>query len=146
MHGINIGRWLAGGIVAAIVFFVLEGILGAPFRDRAMAALSQHGLVTDRRAMIICGIIYSLVTGLVLVFFYAAARTRFGPGVGTAVTVALALFAGSMLLALLDFHTQGLYPDDLLVWDGIRGLVEFVVASIAGAWVYKEGAAASTAV
>jgi hypothetical protein len=32
----------------------------------------------------------------------------------------------------------GLYPDDLLVKWGVQGLVEMVIAGVAGAWVYKE--------
>ncbi|HKZ73326.1 MAG TPA: hypothetical protein VJ011_04635 [Steroidobacteraceae bacterium] len=142
MGGINVNRWLAGGVAAGIVFFVLEALLGMLTVDRMTTALAQHNLAMDMRdpTLLAWAALMSLIVGLVLVFFYAAARTRFGPGVRTAVIVAVALSCGSYLIALIGYHMIGLYPDGLLLIWGVQGLVETIVASIVGAWVYREGA------
>jgi hypothetical protein len=82
--------------------------------------------------------ILCLFVGLVLVFFYAAARTRFGPGVRTAVIVSIAMFLGGYLPGLIDDHVIGLFRDVLLAKWGVQGLIEYIIAGVAGAWVYKE--------
>jgi drug/metabolite transporter (DMT)-like permease len=140
MGGINVKRWFAGGVVAGVVFFVLEGLLTIPTMDRMDAALKEHGLVlnTDDPIVLLWALVLSVIMGLVLVFFYAAARTRFGPGVRTAAIVGVVLFCSSYLLNLIGYHLIGLYPDDLLLIWSVQGLVEMIVASIAGAWVYRE--------
>jgi len=84
-----------------------------------------------------------VTAGLVAVFFYAAARPRFGPGVRTAVIVGFALYCGSYLLVLIGYHMIGLYPDDLLLIWAVQGLVETILATLAGAWLYRERTAQS---
>ena len=80
MGGINVPRWIGGGVVAGIV----------------------------------------------------------GPGVRTAVIVSIALFLGGYLTGLIYYGVIGLFSSDLLVKWGVQGLIETIVAGIAGAWVYKE--------
>jgi hypothetical protein len=80
----------------------------------------------------------SLIVGFALVFFYAAARPRFGPGPKTAVIVAVALWVGGYLLNLLGYRMIGLFPAGMLVLWGAIGLVEMILAGILGAWIYRE--------
>ena len=50
----------------------------------------------------------------------------------------MALFLGGMLVQLMGYGMMGLFPTRLLlIWGGI-GLVEMIVVSLAGAWVYRE--------
>ncbi len=140
MGGINVPRWLAGGVVAAIVIYVIEWIMGTNVWATAVnARLTELGLSTSMTAGTFVGFaIMSLLVGLVLIFFYAAARTRFGPGVRTAVIVSIALFLGGYLTGLVYYGIIGLFSSDLLVKWGVQGLIETIIAGIAGAWVYKE--------
>ena len=79
-----------------------------------------------------------IVVGLTLVFFYAAARPRFGPGPRTAIIVAVALWIGGYVLSLLGYQLMGLFPPRLLVlWGGI-GLVEMILAGLVGGRLYRE--------
>src|SRR5882672_28794 len=103
------------------------------------ARLTELGLMADMSSSAFLSYaVLCLLVGLVLIFFYAAARTRFGPGVRTAVIVSIAMFLGGYVPGLIDHHVIGLYPDDMLVKWGLQGLIETVIAGVAGAWVYKE--------
>ena len=86
----------------------------------------------------VMSVLMSLLTGLVVVFLYAAARPRFGPGPKTAILVGVALFLGGMFLSLMGYGMMGLFPTRLLLIWGCIGAVEMVLVSLAGAWVYRE--------
>lgn len=139
MGGINLGRWILGGVVAGLVVWLLEGLSGVLFMDDMQAALEAHNLSMDMSAgVFLISVVVSLLLGLTLIFFYAAARPRFGPGPRTAVIVAVALWISGYLLSLVGYQMMGLFPGRLLVVWGAWGLVEVIVAALAGAWLYRE--------
>jgi len=139
MGGINVGRWLAGGVAAAVVVFALEGVSSVFYLDRMMASLADHGLGMEMSGSATgLTVLESLISGLVLIFFYAAVRPRFGPGPRTAILVAVALWLGGYLLSLVGYQMVGIYPASLLVMWGAVGLVEMIIAALVGGWVYKE--------
>ena len=139
MKGINTGRWLAGGIAAGVLIWLLEGVSSVLYMADMEAAMKAHNLSMEMSAaMVFHTILVSLLAGLVLVFFYAAVRPRFGPGPKTAVIVAVALWSGSMVLSLVGYQMMGLFPHTLLVTWGIVGLVEWILASLLGGWIYRE--------
>jgi hypothetical protein len=82
----------------------------------------------------------TFVLGIVMVFVYAAMRPRFGAGVGTAVIAGVTVWIVAMFASFADV-VLGILPVNLLVLTGCWTLVEMIVASIVGAWVYKEPAA-----
>jgi hypothetical protein len=139
MGGINVGRWLAGGVVAGAVMFVLEGIASVFYMEDIETALAALGLSMEMTGGVwVLAVLVSLLLGLVLVFLYAAARPRFGPGPMTAVMVAVALWAGGYLLTLIGYGMMGMFPTGLLVWWGAVALVEMIMGALAGGWVYRE--------
>ncbi len=139
MGGINVGRWLAGGLVAGLIVWLLEGAASVVYMDQMKAAMDAHGLAMEMTAMTwVLTVAVSLLVGLVAVFFYAAARPRFGPGPRTAVLVAVVLFCGGYLLSIIGYHMLGLFPLRMLVLWGLIGLVELILATLAGAWIYRE--------
>lgn len=73
-----------------------------------------------------------------MVFSYAVARPRFGPGPKTAITVAVALWVGGYLLSLFGYQMLGLFPGRMLVLWGRVGLVEMVLAALVGGWIYLQ--------
>jgi heme/copper-type cytochrome/quinol oxidase subunit 2 len=139
MYGINISRWLLGGLVAGVIMWLAEGAASMLYMADMEAAMAAHGLsMVAGTATFLISLAVSLVAGLVLVFLYAAARSRFGPGPKTAAKMAAVMWLGGYLLSILGYKMMGLFPDRMLMlWAGV-GLVEMVVASIAGAWVYHE--------
>ena len=139
MGGINVGRWLAGGVVAGIVIWLIEGAGSVLYMSEMETALEALGKKMDMGAGTwVMGAVMSLILGLTLVFFYAAARPRFGAGPRTAVIVAVALWLGSPLLSLLGYAMLDFFPRGLLVTWGVVGLVEMILAGLAGGWVYRE--------
>jgi hypothetical protein len=139
MGGINVTRWLAGGVVAGIVMWVIEGASSMLYMEEMQTVMEGLGLSMQMTAgSWIMTILMSLLTGLVVVFVYAAARPRFGPGPKTAVVVAVVLFVGGMLVQLMGYGMMGLFPTRLLLFWGGIGLVEMILVSLAGAWVYRE--------
>lgn len=144
MGGINLGRWLGGGVAAGALMWVCEGLGSLLYAERMEAAMAAHGLVFEESVgMLLTGLAISLVVGLTIVFFYAAARTRFGPGPGTALRVAFALWVGGYVVSLAGYAMLGLFPSGLLVAWGAIGLVEMLLAGLLGAWIYRESAGAS---
>lgn len=143
MSGINVGRWIMGGCAAGLLIWLFEGVASVLYMEEMTAALEAHGLSMEvSPALLALSVLLSLISGLLLVFFYAAVRPRFGPGPGTAILVAAALWLGGYFLSLVGYSMIGLYPGSTLVTWGVIGLVEMVLASILGAWIYREPAAA----
>jgi hypothetical protein len=139
MAGINTSRWLAGGVVAAILIWLLEGAGSLLYMDDMKTALQALGLEFEMNAQTwILSVVVCLISGLVLVFLYAAARPRFGPGPKTAMIMACVMWAGGYLLSLAGYYMLGIYPTGMLVSWGVVGLVELNVAALAGAWIYRE--------
>ncbi len=140
MGGINVNRWLLGGVAAGAVMWVLEGLASVFYMADMEAAMTAHGLAMNMTVTTwVLTSLVSLISGLVLVFLYAAARPRFGPGPKTAAKMAVVFWLGGYLLSLAGYHMMGLFPDRMLVLWALIGLVEMVVAAIVGGWVYREG-------
>jgi hypothetical protein len=139
MAGINTPRVLLGGLVAGVVINIFEALGSALYMEEMQAALEAHDLAFDMTpGMMAVSILMGFVAGFVAVWFYAACRPRFGPGPKTAARVAFVLFLGGYLLAILGYSFLGIYPiRTLILWAGIA-LVEMVLATVAGAWVYRE--------
>ena len=141
MGGINTGRWLAGGVAAGVVVWLIEGAASMLYMGDMEAALRAMGLSMEMTpAVWALTIVMSLIVDLALVFFYAAARPRFGPGPTTAAIVAVGLWASGTLLSLTGYYMIGMYPTRMLVTWGVVGLVEMVIAAMVGGWVYRESA------
>jgi hypothetical protein len=139
MYGININRWLLGGLVAGVIMWLAEGAASMLYMADMEAAMTAHGLsMTAGTGTVLISLAVSLIAGLVLVFLYAAARSRFGPGPKTAAKMAVVMWLGGYLLSILGYKMMGLFPDRMLMLWAVVGLAEMVVASIAGAWVYHE--------
>ena len=139
MSRINLGRVLIGGLLAGVIInageFVLNGVLLAEEMNAAMAALNRPPIAP---AMIIWFVLFSFGFAFVLVWTYAAIRPRLGPGVKTAICAATLCWGLGYLYPNLFFYVMNLFPRNVIILTSIWGLVEVVLAGIAGAWVYRE--------
>lgn len=144
MGGINVARWLASGFAAAVIIFLMEGIASVFYMEEMEASLEALGIAMEMSASNwILAILVSLILGMVIMFFYVAARPRFGPGPKTAILSATVLWFGGTLLSLIGYQMIGLYPTGMLVGWGVVGLVEMNLAALVGGWIYREEEAAS---
>ena len=141
MGGINVGRWLAGGIVAGLVYWLLEGMASMFYMADMEAALTAHNLSMELTAGVwVLTVLVSLIAGLTLIFLYAAVRPRFGPGPKTAIIVAVAFWLIASLLPVIGYGMMGLFPSGLLILWAVVGLVETIIAALVGGWIYREPA------
>lgn len=140
MGGIRWGRVLLGGLVAGIIVNVgeivcNEVLFGERWRD-AFAALGVT-MTTGARAMTVW-IVWGLLVGVTAVWLYAAIRPRYGAGAKTAVCAGLAVWLLVSFLWSVGLWNLGLLPGDVLAMTSAWGLVELVVATLVGAWIYRE--------
>lgn len=139
MGKINWGRVVLGGLVAGIVmnaFWVANGLL---LMEEWQAVMERSGQpVEGEGATALLHVLLPFVGGLIAVWFYAAARPRFGPGPKTAALIGFANWAVGYLVPGLAWGTTVAFPPRLLgIWI-VWALPGVVVATLAGAWLYKE--------
>ncbi len=145
MGKINMGRVVMGGVLAGVVLFftefVLHGVILSADWKQAMTALGKTMNENMAGEMVIYAV-WSLVLGIASVWLYAAMRPRFGAGPGTAVKTGLAAWVIGCVGPTMSQAAMGLFPAKLL-WASVGGeFVIFLVATVAGAWLYQEAAAA----
>ncbi len=134
MGKINYGRVLIGGIVAGVLFLLLD-VLGFMLMNLDMEAwLAQHSLREPPMwVFYLCDILF----GLMAVWLYAAIRPRFGPGWKTA-AIAAAFMWIFFTVAYFGFHMMGLFTQGEYTMMAGWGIVQVFVSTLAGAWVYRE--------
>ena len=142
MGKINIGRVILGGIVAGIVGdilgFLVDGVMLAPQWSAGMRALGKSDFSASQNVGFT---IVGLAFGILVVWLYAAIRPRLGAGPKSAVYAGVAAWAMGILLPNLAFMAvAGLFASSLITMTTAAGLVEWVLAALAGAALYKEGA------
>jgi hypothetical protein len=142
MNKINLGRVVLGGIVAGIVINVFEGVLnGVILADQwatVMSALGKSPIMSVKQ--IVAFNVWGFATGIVMMWVYAAMRPRFGAGPGTAVCAGLVIWATAYALGSAAPVFLHLIPVGLTAITLGVGLVEAMVAGLAGAYFYKESA------
>ena len=144
----NRGRVILGGLLAGVVVNVVEFVTnGVVLKDtwgQAMLALQKS--TEPSAGQIVMFNVWGFLAGIAAVWVYAAIRPRYGQGVGTAVRAGVAMWVLAYLLPNISIYALNLFPARLLVITGIVGLAEIIVATVAGAWIYKEEAQASSTV
>jgi len=139
MGRINVGRCIAGGVAAGALIWIIEGAASLLYMEDMQARLTELGLSMEMSvATWVLTVLVSLIVGVFLTFLYVLARARFGPGPKTAVIVAVAAWFGSQLVSLIGYYMVGLYPGGMLAMWGAVGLVEWILATMLGGWIYRE--------
>ena len=139
MGNINMGRVLAGGLLAGLVLnigeFLLNGfVLATPMKD----FMTRHNFADPGTNFIILAVGLTFVVGIVLVLGYACIRPRLGAGVKTAIIAGLfAWFGVYFYSGIINGVLFGI-PTNTMLIVVVWGLIEYVLAAIAGAWLYKE--------
>lgn len=139
MNKINFGRVILGGLVAGVVLNIGEFLLNAVvLADQMKAFNAEHNFKEPGTSFMVVAVLLTFVLGIVMVYLYASIRPRFGAGVKTAIIASLFawfclyFYMGVFFAMLFGISTATCILT--MVW----GLVEYAVATIAGAWLYKE--------
>ena len=141
MGKVNLSRVILGGVLAGVIINFSEFLLNEKVMktqwEEAMKALGKS-MPTSGSAMMVW-IVWGFVVGIAAVWLYAAIRPRYGAGPATAVRAGLAVWFFTCLLTSIAMQNLGLFPMSMLMLVWV--LVESIVATVAGAWLYKESAA-----
>ena len=139
MTKINYGRVVLGGLVAGVVMNVGEIVLNTQVLMKDWEdALRAIGKAPAGNTAIFAFIILMFVLGILSVWLYAAIRPRFGPGPKTALCAGLAVWALADAFPSISGIPMGVFPARLFIVGTIWGLVEAPLATLAGAYFYRE--------
>ncbi len=137
MVKINWSRVILGGLLAGVVVNVVEFTLHAVILDPDWkAALGRSPEESTGAMMIYVGL--GFLIGILAVCYYAAIRPRFGAGPKTAACAGIGVWLLAYLVPTIGMVPSGLFPNRLLWLPVAVALVELPVATVIGAWLYKE--------
>jgi hypothetical protein len=139
---INIRKVFTGGLLAGVIIIIFNILGQFVIMDRI-----QHEMNTwlpgsvDRMSMgtgaIAAGIIMKFVIGIILIWFYAAIRPRFGPGPRTASYVTITVWIlGAIFFS--DFPLMGMISVASYALLELMQLLTFLIATLVGASIYSE--------
>ncbi len=139
MSNINTGRVLLGGLVAGLVLNIgevvlMDVLLGVHMKE----FLSRHNFAEPGTNFMVVAVGLTFVMGIVLVLGYACIRTRLGAGPKTAIIAGLFGWFGVYVYSGIVNNVLFGTPTAMIAAIVAFGLVEYVLAALAGAWVYKE--------
>jgi hypothetical protein len=139
---INWQRVLLGGVLWALIYNLVGAASWVLFgRAQRMAAYEALGRLAPpvTAQFAVSFIVLTLVGGIFAVWFYAAIRPRYGAGPKTAACAGVALWVIGYLLPAIVWAVLLLpLPTRVLVSASATYLVAAVLATLAGAWPYKE--------
>jgi hypothetical protein len=85
--------------------------------------------------------LWSFLIGIVTVWLYASLPTHYGSWLKTAVVAGVTTWVLGLALPSSAIWLFGIFGGSLLAEASAFGVVEFVLAAVAGAWVYNWGEA-----
>ncbi len=137
MGKINDVKVIIGGLIAGAVLNIGEFVLNVVILKNAWTdVVQQHSLAAD--VSVLWWVLLYFALGIVAVWTYAAIRPRFAPGVKTAICAGLLVWFFVYLFCSAGALIMGLYPFGMIAVSVLWGLVEVPLATVAGAWLYKE--------
>jgi hypothetical protein len=139
MNNINYGRVILGGLVAGLVLNIGEFLLNEVILVKQMEEMfARLNVPRPGGNFIAIAVGITFLLGIVIVWTYAMIRPRFGPGPKTAIFAAVvAWFCVYFYCGILNAALFGI-PTTFLLLGMVWGIVEYVLAAIAGAWLYRE--------
>ena len=144
MGQINLVRVVGGGLLAGLIMniseFVLHAIVLGPDGEKLLEEWQTLGLVGEPNPMnLLLLVLVTFALGITAVWTYAAIRPRLGAGVPTAACAGLLVWALSYGYAAVYVHAAvTVYPPRLTWLPVAWSLIEVPVATLAGAWLYRE--------
>ena len=143
MTKINWGRLIAGSLLAAIIMFGTDGFIHETLAKADWRALyialgapepAPHGINMAYFA------IFELGRGFTAIMFYVLMRPFFGAGPKTAVIAGIVGWIASSLTGPVQFIPLGFFSTALWMKVGAIHFIVSIIATIAGAALYKEPA------
>lgn len=140
MPRINRVRLIVGALVAAIILFVTDGLMHESWLHPDWLAVYNNLRATtpeETPVSMIYFAIFELGRGFTAMLFYVLMRDRFSPGPQTAVLAGVITWVAFSLTGPAQFIPLGFFSNALWLKMGIAHLITTVIATIAGAAIYK---------
>ena len=134
MTKISVIHVIGGGIIAGVVFNVFGGIVYTTIL--ADAYVRQFGQALPGRA-IPSAMVLGFAVGVMAVWLYASIRAQYGPGLRTAIIAAVMFWMFGYAMPHFALWYSDIIGGSLAAMNSAVGLVEFVVASLVGVWLYE---------
>ena len=136
---INFGRALLGGLVTGAILNIGEFLLNGKVLAAQMGEFFKRcGFPMPGNSFLVVAVVITFVLGIVMILGYAAIRPRFGPGPKTAIIAGLFAWFGVVVYGNIIATALGMVPTNVfaivLGWE----LVEYLLAALIGAVLYKE--------
>ena len=139
MEKINWARVVLGGLLAGVILIVLTIASAALFGQQGLqTAVQAFRLSTSGSAAPLFFVFVFLFLGMLMTWWYAAIRPRFGPGPTTAAIAGLAVWliaVGQLMKSVAMYEPANLPAGPALP---ILYLLMIVASTEVGAWVYRE--------
>lgn len=137
MGKINVGKLIVGAIAAGVVLnvgdYVINEVIMKGAYDTVMAARNVDPAAMNLATLIVL----DFAMALLLVFTYAAIRTRFGAGPKTAIVAGLMVALVSNITAAY-FVGMGFFGWDVWMPSAALGTANTIIAALVGGVLYKE--------
>lgn len=144
MSQINVGGVVKGGLAAGVVMNISEFVLNVPVAgEQINAELAARNLPPVATNQIAVFVVLTFVLGLLTVWLYAAIRPRFGAGPTTAMIAGVFVWACTYLNVSITMGVLGINSMELVILGILWTLIEMIVASSVGGYLYQEGAPAT---
>lgn len=139
MASMNVGRVVAGGLLAGLIINISEFVLNQPILgEKWKEALEAIDLQEPGTGAIAFFIVTSFVLGLLTVWMYAAMRPRLGAGPKSAMIAGLFVWLLYYGLVNVSIGLMGVFSFDLLGIVLGWSIVEMSIAAVIGCAIYKE--------
>ena len=143
MATINWGRLILGSLIAAIVMFVTDGFIHETIAKADWAAVYNGLRATTPEphgTNMVYFALFELGRGFTAIMFYVLMRAYFGAGPKTAVLAGIVGWIAFSLTGPVQFIPLGFFSNALWLKVGAIHLITSIVATIAGAALYKDAA------
>ncbi|MGH9460586.1 MAG: hypothetical protein ACRD1X_05185 [Vicinamibacteria bacterium] len=143
MGKINWPRVILGGLIAGLVVNIAEFLInGVILEQDWIAVMNTLGIdmaaLESNAGAMVTFLAWGFIYGGIAVWLYAAIRPRYGAGPKTAVCAGVVVWLVGYLGPMVGYSAMGLWTMRLALIASALGLVEAVVATVLGAWLYKE--------
>lgn len=141
MSRINWTRLLLGGLVAAIICFITDGLMHEmvlkPDWTAVYAGLGATPPTESGGSMVYFAL-FELGRGMIALFIYVTIRPFFSPGPKTAVLAAVVAWLAFSVTTPAQFIPLGFISNALWIKMVAIHLVTTIIATLAGAALYKD--------
>ena len=139
MTKVNMPRVIYGGLAAGLAInigeFLMNTVVLGKEWEEALRALNRPSMGAD---IWLFFMVLGFGLGILTIWTYAAIRVRFGAGPRTALVAGLLVWGLAYLYPAASSMPLQIIPKNLVLIGTFWGLFEIPLASIAGAWFYRE--------